>query len=185
MKRLIDFLSPLGVLLALGALAWQWSGRPLAGGLRPWLIGAAGLVLCPPRPALGRGGGRPLRTLGEIRGQHRGAGGPGPGHPGRPELDGHPLLQALRPDQGPALQPLRPDPEGREGPEGRGQDHLLRPRAGPRPRAGTPEGVPGHRRQAEGRVRGPGEEAGGGRGLRRARPLAHPGPGEGQGRASA
>ena len=45
MRRLIDFLSPLGVLLALGALAWQWSGRPLAGGLRPWLIGAAGLVL--------------------------------------------------------------------------------------------------------------------------------------------
>src|SRR5262245_4150426 len=45
MRRFIDFLTPAGVILALGATAWSWSGRPLTGGLRPWLIGAVALVL--------------------------------------------------------------------------------------------------------------------------------------------
>jgi ABC-type uncharacterized transport system involved in gliding motility auxiliary subunit len=45
MRRLIDFLTPLGVLLALGVFAWSRAGRELPGGLRPWLIGAAALAL--------------------------------------------------------------------------------------------------------------------------------------------
>jgi ABC-type uncharacterized transport system involved in gliding motility auxiliary subunit len=45
MRRLIDFLAPLGVLLAFGVFAWSRAGRDLPGGLRPWLIGAAALVL--------------------------------------------------------------------------------------------------------------------------------------------
>jgi ABC-type uncharacterized transport system involved in gliding motility auxiliary subunit len=44
MRRLIDFLTPAGILVGFGALAWSWSGRPLVGGLRPWLIGAAALI---------------------------------------------------------------------------------------------------------------------------------------------
>jgi len=45
LKRLIDFLSPLGVLIAVGATSWTRAGRVLPGGLRPWLIAAAALVL--------------------------------------------------------------------------------------------------------------------------------------------
>jgi ABC-type uncharacterized transport system involved in gliding motility auxiliary subunit len=47
-KKLVDLLSPLGLILALGAVAWSRFnpfGRPLPGGLRPWLIGALALVL--------------------------------------------------------------------------------------------------------------------------------------------
>lgn len=45
LKKLVDFLAPVGILLALGALAWTRTSRPLAGGLRPWLIAGAALVL--------------------------------------------------------------------------------------------------------------------------------------------
>jgi len=45
LKRLVDFLAPLGLALAVGAVAFTRSGRTLPGGLRPWLIAAAALVL--------------------------------------------------------------------------------------------------------------------------------------------
>jgi ABC-type uncharacterized transport system involved in gliding motility auxiliary subunit len=45
LKRLVDFLAPLGVVIGVGALAWTRTGRNLAGGLRPWLIAALALVL--------------------------------------------------------------------------------------------------------------------------------------------
>ncbi len=46
LNRLVAALAPLGLVLALGALAWNLAGpRPLPGGLRPWLIAALGLVL--------------------------------------------------------------------------------------------------------------------------------------------
>jgi ABC-type uncharacterized transport system involved in gliding motility auxiliary subunit len=45
LKKLLDLLAPLGVMLALGALAWSRTGRPLPGGLRPYLVAALALVL--------------------------------------------------------------------------------------------------------------------------------------------
>jgi ABC-type uncharacterized transport system involved in gliding motility auxiliary subunit len=45
LKKLVDFLAPLGFLIAVGAVAWARTGRTLPGGLRPWLIAAAALVL--------------------------------------------------------------------------------------------------------------------------------------------
>jgi ABC-type uncharacterized transport system involved in gliding motility auxiliary subunit len=45
MRRLIDFLTPAGALLALAAFAWHRAGRELPGGLRPWLIAAGALAL--------------------------------------------------------------------------------------------------------------------------------------------
>ena len=44
LKRLVDFLAPLGFLVAVGALAWTRYGKTLPGGLRPYLVAAlAGL----------------------------------------------------------------------------------------------------------------------------------------------
>ena len=48
LKRLVDYLAPAGFILAVGATAWTRFtpfGHPLPGGLRPWLIAAAALVL--------------------------------------------------------------------------------------------------------------------------------------------
>jgi len=45
LKKLVDILAPLGFLIAVGAVAWARTGRTLPGGLRPWLIAAAALVL--------------------------------------------------------------------------------------------------------------------------------------------
>jgi ABC-type uncharacterized transport system involved in gliding motility auxiliary subunit len=45
LKKLVDFLAPLGFLIAVGVVAWARTGRTLPGGLRPWLIAAAALVL--------------------------------------------------------------------------------------------------------------------------------------------
>jgi ABC-type uncharacterized transport system involved in gliding motility auxiliary subunit len=45
LKRLVDFLAPVGIVLAGGAFALARSGRDLPGGLRPWLIAGAALVL--------------------------------------------------------------------------------------------------------------------------------------------
>jgi ABC-type uncharacterized transport system involved in gliding motility auxiliary subunit len=45
LKRLVDFLAPLGFLIAVGALAWTRYGKALPGGLRPYLIAALALVL--------------------------------------------------------------------------------------------------------------------------------------------
>ena len=45
LNRLRDFLAPLGVLIAFVVLFWTRMGRTLPGGLRPWLVGAAALVL--------------------------------------------------------------------------------------------------------------------------------------------
>jgi gliding motility-associatede transport system auxiliary component len=45
LKRLRDFLAPIGVLIAFGGLFWTRTGRTLPGGLRPWLVGAAALVV--------------------------------------------------------------------------------------------------------------------------------------------
>ena len=45
LKRLIDFLAPLGLALGVGVVAWTRSGRTLPGGLRPYLIAALALVL--------------------------------------------------------------------------------------------------------------------------------------------
>jgi ABC-type uncharacterized transport system involved in gliding motility auxiliary subunit len=48
MKKLVDYLAPLGFILAIAALAWErfnMFGKPLPGGLRPYLIVALALVL--------------------------------------------------------------------------------------------------------------------------------------------
>jgi ABC-type uncharacterized transport system involved in gliding motility auxiliary subunit len=45
LKRLVDFLAPLGFLIAVAALAWTRYGKALPGGLRPYLIAALALVL--------------------------------------------------------------------------------------------------------------------------------------------
>jgi len=45
LKKLLDFLAPLGFLIVVVALAWERAGKTLAGGFRPWLIGGAALVL--------------------------------------------------------------------------------------------------------------------------------------------
>ncbi|MCG6926512.1 MAG: GldG family protein [Acidobacteria bacterium] len=48
LKRLVDYLAPAGFILAIGAIVWARFtpfGHPLPGGLRPWLIAAAALVL--------------------------------------------------------------------------------------------------------------------------------------------
>jgi ABC-type uncharacterized transport system involved in gliding motility auxiliary subunit len=45
LKRIVDFLAPLGLVIAVGALAFSRSGRTLPGGLRPYLIAAAALAL--------------------------------------------------------------------------------------------------------------------------------------------
>jgi ABC-type uncharacterized transport system involved in gliding motility auxiliary subunit len=45
LKKLVDLLAPLGFLVAVGAVAWTRTGQTLPGGLRPWLIAAAALVL--------------------------------------------------------------------------------------------------------------------------------------------
>jgi ABC-type uncharacterized transport system involved in gliding motility auxiliary subunit len=45
LRRLVDFLAPLGFLVAVGALAWTRYGRTLPGGLRPYLVAALALVL--------------------------------------------------------------------------------------------------------------------------------------------
>lgn len=48
LKRLVDFLAPAGFVLAIGAIAWTRFtpfGKPLPGGLRPYLIAALALVL--------------------------------------------------------------------------------------------------------------------------------------------
>ena len=48
MKKLVDVLAPLGFAVAVAALAWERVtpfGKPLPGGLRPWLVGALALVL--------------------------------------------------------------------------------------------------------------------------------------------
>ena len=45
MKRILDFLAPAGLVVAVGALAWARSGSTLPGGLRPYLIAGAVLVL--------------------------------------------------------------------------------------------------------------------------------------------
>jgi ABC-type uncharacterized transport system involved in gliding motility auxiliary subunit len=48
LKKIVDFLAPLGFVLAIGALSWEripYITRPLPGGQRPYLIAAAALVL--------------------------------------------------------------------------------------------------------------------------------------------
>jgi len=45
LKKLVDFLAPAGLLLAVAALAWTRYGKTLPGDLRPWLAAAAALVL--------------------------------------------------------------------------------------------------------------------------------------------
>jgi ABC-type uncharacterized transport system involved in gliding motility auxiliary subunit len=45
LKRLVDFLAPLGFLLAVGALGWTRYGKTLPGGQWPYLIGASLLVV--------------------------------------------------------------------------------------------------------------------------------------------
>lgn len=45
MKRAIDFLAPLGLVVMVAALGWARSGRTLPGGVRPYLIAGAVLVL--------------------------------------------------------------------------------------------------------------------------------------------
>jgi ABC-type uncharacterized transport system involved in gliding motility auxiliary subunit len=45
LKKLLDFLAPLGFLIIVVALAWERAGKTLAGGLRPWLIAGAALIL--------------------------------------------------------------------------------------------------------------------------------------------
>lgn len=45
LKKLVDFLAPLGFALAVGVLAWSRAGKTLPGGLRPYLVAALALVL--------------------------------------------------------------------------------------------------------------------------------------------
>ena len=48
LNRFVDLLAPLGFILAVAALAWERLspfGKPLPGGLRPWLVAALALVL--------------------------------------------------------------------------------------------------------------------------------------------
>ena len=45
LKRLVDLLAPLGFVIAVGAVASARAGVSVPGGLRPWLIAAAALVL--------------------------------------------------------------------------------------------------------------------------------------------
>ena len=45
LKRFVDFLAPLGFLLAVGVVGWTRYGKTLPGGLRPYLIAAGALVL--------------------------------------------------------------------------------------------------------------------------------------------
>ena len=45
LKKLVDFLAPLGFVIAVGAVALTRAGTTLPGGLRPWLIAAGALVL--------------------------------------------------------------------------------------------------------------------------------------------
>jgi ABC-type uncharacterized transport system involved in gliding motility auxiliary subunit len=45
LKKLVDYLAPLGFVIAVGAIALTRIGQTLPGGLRPWLIAAAALVL--------------------------------------------------------------------------------------------------------------------------------------------
>jgi len=45
LKRVVDFLAPLGFLLAGGRPRWTRYGKTLPGGLRPYLIAALALVL--------------------------------------------------------------------------------------------------------------------------------------------
>ena len=45
LKRLVDFLAPLGFLVAVGVLGWTRYGKTLPGGLRPYLVAALALVL--------------------------------------------------------------------------------------------------------------------------------------------
>ena len=123
LKKIVDFLAPAGIVLAAGALGWSRAGKELPGGLRPWLIAALALVLLhlvlrwdDVAKGLGR---RQLKygtnTFVLVR---RGA-----RDPRRRQLDRVAPVLARRPDQGPALQPLRPDPQGARRPEGRDQGH--------------------------------------------------------------
>ncbi len=45
LKKLVDFIAPVGFVVAVGAIAWERSGRTLPGGLRPWLVGGVALIL--------------------------------------------------------------------------------------------------------------------------------------------
>ena len=45
LKKAVDFLAPLGFLVTVGAAAWERTGRTLPGGIRPWLIGGAALIV--------------------------------------------------------------------------------------------------------------------------------------------
>ncbi len=45
LKKLIDFLAPVGLLVVVGAAFWERAGKTLPGGLRPWLIAGAALIL--------------------------------------------------------------------------------------------------------------------------------------------
>jgi ABC-type uncharacterized transport system involved in gliding motility auxiliary subunit len=45
MKRIVDFLAPLGLIVVVAAVAWSRSGRTLPGGLNPYLIAGAVLIL--------------------------------------------------------------------------------------------------------------------------------------------
>ncbi len=45
LKKAVDLLAPLGFLVIVGAAAWERTGRTLPGGIRPWLIGGAALIV--------------------------------------------------------------------------------------------------------------------------------------------
>ena len=181
LKRLVDFLAPLGFLLAIGVLAWTRYGKTLPGRPAPVPRSPPSPSCCSTWSCAGRtwraasaaGSSSTARNTRRARARRA-------GHPGRRELPRGAPPEALRPHEGPALQPLRPDAQGGGRPEGRRQDHLLpapaRHGAGP----GPPEGVPGALAPAQGRVRRPGAEPGEGAGLRRARALADPRGGEGR-----
>ena len=180
LKRLVDFLAPARLPPGrrrprLDTLRQDAARRPAPLAHRRPRPRAA-----PPDPALGGRGPRPRPPAAQVRHEHGRARARRAGHPGRRELPRGAPPEALRPHEGPALQPLRPDPQGGGRPEGRRQDHLLpapaRHGAGP----GPPEGVPGALAPAEGRVRRPGAEPDEGAGLRRARALADPRGGEGR-----